>query len=102
MDNNLERILKLTEENNKILRGMRRSQRIKSISKFIFTIILLILLVALYFYLAPTISKLIADFNAVKDSLQQASSAGASLQTNLQNIDVSGIKDLFNNLNINR
>lgn len=102
MDNNLERILKLTEENNKILRGMRRSQRIKSISKFIFTIILLILLVALYFYLAPTISKLITDFNAVKDSLQQASSAGASLQTNLQNIDVSGIKDLFNNLNINR
>ena len=75
--------LKLTRENNEMLRKMRRSAMYRSILSFVWILIILILPLILYFsYLAP----LVEQASAVYESIGNGNSEGFSLD---------GIKELL-------
>jgi len=72
----LDEILNLTRENNKILRGMRRTQRWSSFLQIVYWFVILGIVFGSYYYIQPMIEpflqiidKTMSDFQGVKDSL---------------------------------
>ena len=65
----LERTLKLSEENNRILRKMQRVASWGVIWGFIKIAIIVVPLVAGYIYLQPFLGQAMANFNSVKELL---------------------------------
>jgi hypothetical protein len=49
----LDELLRLTEENNKILRGMRRAQRLAAVGRVLYWIMLALVAYGTYYYLQP-------------------------------------------------
>ena len=91
MDDEIENLVKQTkliaEENNKILKGIRRSNRVSSFFRFIYWIIIIVATVGLYTYIQPyldSISKLYGEVQTTNSKI-----------TNVQNSFGSGIKDFF-------
>lgn len=73
----LEEILSLTRENNKILRGMRRSQRVSSFFQFIYWLVIIGSVFGAYYYIQPMIEpfmqiidKTMSDIQGVKDGFE--------------------------------
>jgi hypothetical protein len=65
----LERTLKLSEENNKILRSMQRAARWAILWGFIKVLIVIIPLVAGYLYLEPYFKQAIDNYNGIRELL---------------------------------
>lgn len=72
----IDEVLNLTRENNKILRGMRRSQRLSSLFQMVYWLIILGIAFGAYYYIQPMIEpflqiidKTMSDLQGVKDSL---------------------------------
>lgn len=65
----LERTLKLSEENNQILRKMRRAARWAILWGFIKVAIVVVPLVIGYLYLQPFLDQALENFNSVKEFL---------------------------------
>lgn len=65
----LERTLKLSEENNKILRKIERRARWAILWGFIKIAIIAVPLILGYFYLEPYIGQALDNFNSVKELL---------------------------------
>lgn len=91
MDGEIENLLKqtklLVEENNKILKGIRRSNRISSFFRFIYWIIIIVATVGIYTYIQPyldSISKLYGEVETTNNKI-----------TNVQNSFGEGIKSFF-------
>jgi hypothetical protein len=69
----LERLLDLTEENNKILRKMQRMERISTIFRIIYWLFVIGAAIGLYYYIQPYQNSLIhtyQSFQAFVDQLQ--------------------------------
>lgn len=62
-------ILELTRENNKILRSMRRSNRINSFIRYIYWIIIIGSAASAYYYLQPYINQLLLIYNDLNSSV---------------------------------
>ena len=65
----LERTLRLSEENNRILRKMQRAARWAILWGFIKVAIIIVPLVAGYLYLEPYLNQALENFNNVKELL---------------------------------
>ena len=65
----LERALKLSEENNDILRKMQRTARWAILWGFIKIAIIIVPLVVGYIYLQPFLDQALENFNSVKELL---------------------------------
>jgi len=65
----VEKILELTEENNRILRKMRRSMFWGRVMSIIYWVLIIGISLGLYYYLQPVIDRSFEFFNTTKDSL---------------------------------
>ncbi|MBI2673762.1 MAG: hypothetical protein HYX23_00575 [Candidatus Zambryskibacteria bacterium] len=65
----LERTLKLSEENNRILQKMQRTARWAVLWGFIKITIIIVPLVAGYFYLQPFLEQAMENYNTFRDLL---------------------------------
>ena len=65
----LERTLKLSEENNQILRKMQRAARWATLWGFIKVAIIIVPLVAGYIFLQPYLEQALGNFNNIKELL---------------------------------
>ena len=81
MEDQIEEILKLTRENNKILRGMRSQSRWSSFFSFVYYVFIISSLVWSYYYIQPMIEPFIKNYenmisgiNEVKQNLPNANS----------------------------
>ncbi len=71
-----EELLKLTRENNEILRGMRRSQRWHTFFQAIYWIAAAGLIVAGYKYIQPYLESLLSTYATVQEGLAKMGSLG--------------------------
>jgi len=65
----LERTLKFSEENNQILRKMRRAAMWGTLWGFIKVAMIVVPLVVGYLYLQPFLDQIMANFNSIKELL---------------------------------
>ena len=65
----LERTLKLSEENNQILRKMQRTARWATVWGFIKVAIVIVPLIVGYLYLEPYLGQALDNFNNVRELL---------------------------------
>ncbi|OHA89904.1 MAG: hypothetical protein A2832_02090 [Candidatus Zambryskibacteria bacterium RIFCSPHIGHO2_01_FULL_44_22b] len=66
----LEHTLKLSEENNKILRGIQSAQKRATIYGFIKLIIIIVPLVAGYLFIQPYLDQALDGYNGVQELLR--------------------------------
>jgi predicted PurR-regulated permease PerM len=85
----LQEILRLTRENNKMLHAMRRSAFIGGIFKFIFYIVIFIIIPAWLYvmYLAPVMQQMLSTMNQIQSTGNQAQTQMLSWQKMLQNVE---------------
>lgn len=67
----LERTLKLSEENNKILRKMQRAAKWAFIWGFIKVAILIVPIIAGYLFLQPYLDDLMASYSSIQEIFQR-------------------------------
>lgn len=82
----IDELLEITHENNKILRGMRRTQRWSSFFTFAYWAIILGSIFGGYYYFQPTIQKYIKTFQTSMGIIQKFESAAGSIPTDLQSV----------------
>lgn len=88
----LESLADKVEENNKILRSMRSSQRMKSLTRFLYWIIIIAMGIYSWYLLQPVFSSLISVYQSV-------SAIGSSGKEGIRkaNESLEKIQDLQNN-----
>lgn len=90
-DKQLNELLDLTRENNKILKGMRSSNRWGSFFKFIYYGLIMGLMVSSYYFIQPMIEPLLKTFQGLTDSVQNVKgglqNAGGNLNISPEMID---------------
>ena len=93
----LKKNLELSEENNKILKKMRRGALLGGLLKLVWIAVIIGVPVYLYInFLAPVVDQVLEATQTV----QEVGGKVGDLQNNLQNqIDSSGIKNLLNLFN---
>jgi hypothetical protein len=84
----LRRSLLLSEENNKILRGLQRSQRWSSIWGFIKFLIVIVPLVIGYLFLQPYLGSILSNYQVVQGMIDSSKSTNSSATT-------SGFKNML-------
>lgn len=65
----LEKNLELAEENNKMLRSMRRSQRISGIIRAIYWLLILGSAIGAYYYIQPYLDQIMGIYSGAKSNL---------------------------------
>ena len=73
----LEQALALAEENNKILRSMRRSQRISGIIRFIYWAFIIGSAIGAYYFIQPYLTQVIEMYSSISATQQQLKSGGS-------------------------
>ncbi|MBI5078233.1 MAG: hypothetical protein HZB11_02635 [Candidatus Yonathbacteria bacterium] len=82
----LDELLELTRENNKILSGMRRSQRWGSFFRLVYWAIILGSIFGVYYYFQPTIQKYMKTFQTSVGIIQSFEKTVGSIPTNVQSV----------------
>jgi hypothetical protein len=85
-----ERMMRLTEENNKILRGMKRSMMWASITRWFYWIVIIGLSVGSFYFIQPYI-------NSLTEKLGDITGTSVTTPTTVQN-DVSVLNSALDNL----
>ena len=67
----LERTYKLSEENNKILRKMRRSSRISGVIRALYWIVIIGITIGAYYYVQPYLENVLQMYDQARSSLNQ-------------------------------
>lgn len=70
MEKEIKEILELTKENNKILRGMRRSQKWSSFFNFIYYALIIGSILGSYYYLQPYVDSFIKRYQELSSGIQ--------------------------------
>ena len=86
----LDELLELTRENNKILSGMRRSQRWSSFFSFTYWVVIIGSILGGYYYFQPTIQQYTKTLQTSVGIIQNFEKAAGSIPTDLQ-----GVKNLI-------
>jgi hypothetical protein len=81
----LERTYKLVEENNDILRSMRRANRLSMFFRFGYWAIIIITSIGAYYAIQPYLTLLMNSINGVTTDIHTATSAAQSLKDLLGN-----------------
>ncbi len=79
----LQKTYTLAEENNQILHGIRRSQRIASLMRALYWLIILAITFGSFYLLQPYINKMLDLYNSISGAEQKLNSG--SLQDLLKN-----------------
>jgi hypothetical protein len=66
----LTKSIKLAEENNKMLRGMRRSARVSSFFRILYWVIILGSAFGVYYYTQPYIDAIIKSYNGMQQNIE--------------------------------
>lgn len=80
----IDELLELTRENNKILRGMRRTQRWSSFFTLLYWFVILGSIFGVYYYFQPTIQKYLKTLQTSVEIIQKFESAAGSIPTDVQ------------------
>ena len=80
----MEELLELTRENNKILRSMRKSQRVTTLFSFVYWIIILGSIFGAYYYFQPTIQKYLGVIQVSVETLQQLEGKAGIIPSDVQ------------------
>jgi len=72
----LERVTVLTEENNQILRGLRRANRLNGAFKIIYWILIIAISYGAYVYIQPYVDQLMKAYASVTDTANKISDVG--------------------------
>jgi hypothetical protein len=72
-------MLKLTEENNKILRSLHRTQTVSNIFRILYWTLIIASLGGAYYFIKPMISSFAGEGAGIKDSLQQLNNIKSQL-----------------------
>jgi hypothetical protein len=75
----LEEVYEMTLENNQILRGMRKEQRIANAFRFLYWFIILGALGGAYYYVRPVIAAVTGDTSKIQETVQQFNNLRESL-----------------------
>ena len=87
----LKKTFALAEENNKILRKMRRSQKIASFLRFVYWVIILGVTFGAFYLLQPYVDKITGLYNTVFNTSQKLNNTVNSVNS----INSSGVQDLL-------
>lgn len=71
--------IKLAEENNKLLRGMRRSARFSSFLRAIYWLIILVTAFGTYYLVKPFIDPMISGYKSMQEGFNNIKSIQAKL-----------------------
>lgn len=82
----IDEILELTKENNKILRTMRRSQRMTSLFTFVYWAVILGSIFGVYYYFQPTIQKYMKVFQSSVGILQSFEGKAGAIPSDVQTL----------------
>lgn len=97
MENKIDELLKLTRENNKILRGMRASQRWSSVLSTFYYILIIGSFVGAYYYLQPVIDSLMGSYqNIISAILDTKNSLPNTGSLNIPPETLEGLKGALN------
>lgn len=82
----VDELLELTRENNKILRSMRRTQRLSSVFTFLYWAVILGSILGVYYHFQPTIQKYMKTFQTSIGIIQNFEKAAGSLPADMQTV----------------
>ena len=72
----LDRILDLSEENNKILRKMQRANRIATVFHIIYYVVLVGVAIGAFVYLQPYIDSIMKSYSSFRGAFEQLQHLG--------------------------
>ena len=75
----LNRSIKISEENNRMLRGMRRSARFSSFLRVIYWLIIIVTAFGTYYFIQPIIAPFINSYVVMQQDIQNIKSATTKL-----------------------
>lgn len=87
---NLDEVLELARENNKMLRSMRRTQRLSSFFRLLYWAIILGSVFGVYYYFEPTIKKYMKAMQTSIEIIQKFEGAAGTVPA-----DVNTLKNLM-------
>ena len=93
----LDRVLLLTEENNTILREVRRSQKTTQMMKAIYWVIIIMVTVGSLYFVQPYLGTLSSLYGGLKGS-QTGDTTSQSSASNIQIPDVKQLQGLIDQL----
>jgi len=82
----IDELLELTRENNKILHGMRRTQRWSSFFSLVYWAVILGSIFGTYYYFQPTIQKYMKTIQTSMGIIQKFESGVGSIPTDMQTV----------------
>ncbi|MEK7538855.1 MAG: hypothetical protein AAB552_03365 [Patescibacteria group bacterium] len=82
----IDEMLELTKENNKILRTMRRAQRMTSLFTFVYWALILGSIFGVYYYFQPTIQKYMKVFQSSVGILQSFEGKAGAIPSDVQTL----------------
>lgn len=82
--NKLDELLELTRDNNKILHGVRRTQRWSSFFTVVYWAVILGSIFGTYYYFQPTIEKYMSVFQTSIGTIQQLQKSVSGIPTDAQ------------------
>ncbi len=80
----MDELLELTRENNKILRSMRRTQRVSSFFTFVYWMVILGSILGTYYYFQPTIQKYMKTMQTSVNILQNFEKQAGAVTTDMK------------------
>ena len=80
----IDELLELTKENNKILHGMRRTQRLSSFFTLVYWAVILGSIFGTYYYFQSTIQKYVKTIQTSMGIIQNFEKAAGSIPTDMQ------------------
>lgn len=80
----LDELLELTRDNNKILHGIRRTQRWSSVFTIVYWAVILGSILGTYYYFQPTLQKYMGMFESSFGTLQSLQKSAANVPTDAQ------------------
>jgi len=82
----MNELLELSRENNKMLRALRRSQRVSSILTVLYWAVILGSIFGVYYYFQPTIQKYTKTIKSSFDFLQSIEGKAGAIPTDVQTL----------------
>ncbi len=75
----LQKTYELTEENNKILRGIRRSNRWSSLFRAVYWIVIIGISIGAFIYIQPYVDSVMKAYNSIQTDLNTVKSVANKL-----------------------
>ncbi len=85
-DQKLDELLELTRENNEILKGLRRTQRLAFLGRILYWVLILAIAAGAYYYVQPYIGKIMSLYSSSQEAVQKMNTIGSSVGNNIDSL----------------